>query len=108
MFDTVLLCFLTLATLPAVYELSGAHGDRLASSDQQPVASLVIKGLVSSRHATSLEWVKATNYSKVYERDLVVTGENSSVQVVFPSKEVITVAPNSLLQIEESTPDSYH
>lgn len=106
MLDAILFFLMTAATMPAVYVISTPHSG--FNRNSASVATLLTRDEVSSRRSDSLEWVDVKDKYKLYRGDIVATDDKTTATIVFQNQDSILLPHNALIQIEESTPDSFH
>jgi hypothetical protein len=62
-----------------------------------------LEGSVQVKHAGTLEWVGATKATILRRNDLVRTGPGSAAEIVFADGTLISMRPDGLFTIEESS-----
>jgi hypothetical protein len=62
-----------------------------------------IEGSVQVKHAGTLEWIEATTAVVLRRNDLVRTGAGATAEIVFAGGDEISLRPDSLTTIEESS-----
>jgi hypothetical protein len=62
-----------------------------------------IEGSVQVKRAGTLEWIEATNAVVLRSNDLVRTGPGSTAEIVFAGGDQISLRPDALTTIEESS-----
>jgi hypothetical protein len=61
-----------------------------------------VEGDVKIRKSNSFKWIEADERSRLYPGDMIRTGSNSSIRVMFFDGTGYTIGPNSLVNIDES------